>query len=200
MNASYFESGKADEVASFEMFIRSLPKDWGYFVTAGIDEAVDYACGLHFTDDDIAYLTAMDTFSDEYLDYLRHLRFDGEITAVPEGTPITNNSPIIRVTAKRPQAQLLETALLNIINSQTLIASKASRVVNAAGSAKVVDFGLRRAQGFDAGIKGARAAYIAGVVATSNVEAARDYDIPVSGTMAHSYVMGFQTELDAFRA
>lgn len=200
MNASYFDNGKADEIASFEMFVRTLPKDWGYLVAVGIDEAIDYACGVRFTDDDVAYLQGLGMFSDDYLDYLRHFRFEGEMIAVAEGTPITNNSPILRVTAKRPQAQLLETALLNIVNFQTLIASKASRVVNAAGRSQVVDFGLRRAQGFDAGVKGARAAYIAGVVATSNVEAAKDYGIPPSGTMAHSYIMGFTDEADAFRA
>ncbi len=200
MNAAYLDNSKEDEIASFEMFIRTLPPDWGYLVVAGIDEAVDYATKLGFRDDDIAYLQGLDTFSDEYLDYLRHFRFEGDITAISEGTPITADSPILRVTAKRPQAQLLETALLNIVNFQTLIASKASRVVNAAGKAKVIDFGLRRAQGFDAGVSGARAEYIGGVDATSNVEAAREYDIPPSGTMAHSFVMGFPDEADAYRA
>ncbi len=200
MNASYLDNNKTNEVASFEMFVRSLPKNWGYLVAVGLDEAIDYACNIRFTDDDIAYLKGLGIFSDDYLDYLHHFRFEGEITAVAEGTPVTNNSPILRVTAKRPQAQLLETALLNIVNFQTLIASKASRVVNAAGRSQVIDFGLRRAQGFDAGVKGARAAYIAGVIATSNVEAAKDYGIPPSGTMAHSYIMGFPEETDAFRA
>lgn len=200
MNASYIDNNKMDEVASFEMFIRALPTDWGYLVAVGVDEAIDYACGVRFTDDDVTYLQSLNTFSDEYLDYLRHFKFEGTITTLAEGTPITADSPILRVTAKRPQAQLLETALLNIVNFQTLIASKASRVVNAAGRAKVIDFGLRRAQGFDAGVKGARAEYIAGVEATSNVEAARDYDIPPSGTMAHSFIMGFPDEAEAYRA
>lgn len=200
MNAAYLDNGKEDEIASFEMFIRTLPADWGYLIAAGIDEAVDYATKLRFRDNDIAYLRGLDKFSDEYLDYLRHFRFEGDITAISEGTPITADTPILRVTAKRPQAQLLETALLNIVNFQTLIASKASRVVNAAGKAKVIDFGLRRAQGFDAGVSGARAEYIGGVDATSNVEAAREYDIPPSGTMAHSFVMGFPDEADAYRA
>ncbi len=200
MNAAYIDNGKEDEIASFEMFIRTLPPDWGYLIATGIDEAIDYALKVRFTDDDIAYLQRLNTFNDDYLDYLRHFRFEGDITALNEGTPITADSPIMRVTAKRPQAQLLETALLNIVNFQTLIASKASRVVNAAGKAKVIDFGLRRAQGFDAGVKGARAEYIGGVEATSNVEAAREYDIPPSGTMAHSFVMGFPDEADAFRA
>ena len=200
MNAAYIDNAKEDEIASFEMFIRTLPPDWGYFVVTGIDDAIDYATKVRFTDDDVAYLQGLDIFKDDYLDYLRHFRFEGDITALNEGTPITADSPMMRVTAKRPQAQLLETALLNIVNFQTLIASKASRVVNAAGKAKVIDFGLRRAQGFDAGVKGARAEYIGGVEATSNVEAAREYDIPPSGTMAHSFVMGFPDEVDAFRA
>jgi nicotinate phosphoribosyltransferase len=200
MNAAYLDSGKADELASFEMFIRGLPVDWGYFVAAGIDEAIDYVCRLRFSDDDVSYLQGLNIFKDEYLDYLTHFRFEGEIAAVREGTPFTSESPIFRVSAKRPQAQLVETAILNIINSQTLIASKASRVVNAAGSSKVIDFGLRRAQGFDAGIKGARSSYIAGAVATSDVEAAKIYGIHPSGTMAHSFVMGFDDECEAFRA
>jgi nicotinate phosphoribosyltransferase len=200
MNASYIDNGKADEVASFEMFIRSLPKDWGYLVAVGLDEAVDYACSVKFTDDDVAYLQQLKIFSDEYLDYLRHFRFEGEVATLREGTPITSNTPMLRVTAKRPQAQLIETALLNIVNFQTLIASKASRIVNAAGRSKVIDFGLRRAQGFDAGVKGARAEYIAGVSATSNVEAAKLYSLPPSGTMAHSFIMGFQDESDAYNA
>ncbi len=200
MNAAYIDNGKEDEIASFEMFIRTLPPDWGYFVAAGIDEAIDYATRVRFTDDDVVYLQGLNTFKDDYLDYLRHFRFEGDIIALNEGTPITADSPMMRVTAKRPQAQLLETALLNIVNFQTLIASKASRVVNAAGKAKIIDFGLRRAQGFDAGVKGARAEYIGGVEATSNVEAAREYDISPSGTMAHSFVMGFPDEADAFRA
>ncbi|MGD0803732.1 MAG: nicotinate phosphoribosyltransferase [Candidatus Bathyarchaeia archaeon] len=200
MNAAYIDNDKEDEIASFEMFIRTLPTNWGYFVAVGIDDAIDYATKVRFTDDDVAYLQGLNIFKDDYFDYLRHFRFEGNITALNEGTPITVDSPIMRVTAKRPQAQLLETALLNTVNFQTLIASKASRVVNAAGKAKVVDFGLRRAQGFDAGVRGARAEYIAGVDATSNVEAAREYDIPPSGTMAHSFVMGFPEEADAFRA
>jgi nicotinate phosphoribosyltransferase len=200
MNAAYIDNGKQDEVASFEMFIRTLPQDWGYFVAAGIDDAINYACKVRFKDDDVSYLQGLGTFTDEYLYYLHHFRFEGDITALNEGTPITADSPMMRVTAKRPQAQLLETALLNIVNFQTLIASKASRVVNAAGKARVIDFGLRRAQGFDAGVRGARAEYIGGVDATSNVEAAKLYGIPPSGTMAHSFVMGFRDEYEAFKA
>lgn len=200
MNAAYLDNQKADEVATFEMFIRSLPADWGYFVAAGIDEALDYVCQLHFNDEDISYLQGLNLFKPEYLDYLKRFKFEGDITAIKEGTPFTAETPIIRVTAKRSQAQLVESILLNIVNFQTMIASKASRIVNSAGNAKVIDFGLRRAQGREAGIKGARATYIAGVIATSNVEAARIYGIQPSGTMAHSFVMGFENEIDAFRA
>ncbi len=200
MNAAYLDNHKTDEVATFELFIRSLPKNWGYFIAAGIDEALDYICRLQFNDEDISYLQELKLFKPDYLDYLKHFKFEGNITAIREGTPFTAETPIITVTAKRLQAQLVETILLNIVNFQTMIASKASRIVNAAGNAKIIDFGLRRAQGIDAGIKGARATYIAGVIATSNVEAARIYGIPPSGTMAHSFVMGFKNEIDAFRA
>ena len=200
MDAAYIDNDMADEIATFEMFVRSMPKDWGYFVAAGIDEAIDYICNLRFSKEDIEYLKELGLFKTEFLEYLSLFKFQGDIKAIREGTPFTAETPIISVTAKRPQAQLIETILLNIVNFQTMIASKASRVVNAAGKAAVIDFGLRRAQGSDAGIKGARSTYIAGVIATSNVEAAKIYDIPASGTMAHSFVMGFQDEIDSFRA
>ncbi len=199
MDAAYLDNGKADEVASFEMFIRGLPKDWGYFIAAGIDEALDYICNLRFTEEDIGFLEEMDLFKPEYLQYLQDFKFTGDIYAVREGTPFMAETPIVRVTAKRSQAQLIETILLNIVNFQTMIASKASRIVNAAGDAKVIDFGLRRAHGGDAGITGARSAYIAGAIATSNVEAAKLYGIPASGTMAHSYIMGYLDEVESFR-
>jgi len=200
MNAAYLDNHKAEEIATFELFIRSLPQNWGYFIAAGINEALNYICQLQFNDEDISYLQKLKLFKPKYLDYLKHFKFKGNITAITEGTPFTAKTPIITVTAKRLQAQFVETILLNIVNFQTMIASKASRVVNAAGNAKVIDFGLRRAHGSDASIKGARAMYIAGVNATSNVEAAKTYEIPPSGTMAHSFVMGFRNEIDAFRA
>jgi nicotinate phosphoribosyltransferase len=200
MVAAYLDNRKADDIVSFEMFIRSLPKNWGYFIAAGVDEALDHICNLRFTMEDIEYLRDTGLFKPEYLDYLADYRFTGDIHAIREGTPFTAESPIIRVTAKRSNAQLVETLLLNKVNFQSMIASKASRVVNAAGNAKVIDFGLRRAHGGVAGIKGARATYMAGVIATSNVEAGKLYGIPVSGTMAHSFVMGFEDEVDSFRA
>lgn len=198
MDAAYWDNGK-DDVATFELFVRKLPKDWGYFIANGIEDAVDYATNLGFSDSDIDYLRNQG-FSDDHLQRFRDLKFTGEISAVREGTPITANTPILSIRSKRSQVQLLESMLLNTVNFQTLIASKASRVVNSAAPAKVVDFGLRRAQEKDAAMLGARACYIAGAVATSNVLAGKKYGIPISGTHAHSFVMSFDNEIDAFRA
>ncbi|MBR9701139.1 nicotinate phosphoribosyltransferase [Candidatus Woesearchaeota archaeon] len=200
MMAAYHESGKQDDIATFDLFIRKYPEDWGYLIAAGIEDAVDYATNISFSEDDISYLRDQGLFKDSFLDYLKDFKFHGEITAVPEGTPVAANTPLLRVTAPRSEAQLLETMLLNTVNFQTMIASKTSRVVNAAGLGKVVDFGLRRAQEKDAAMKGARAAYIGGAAATSNVAAGKEYGIPISGTMAHSFIMSFPTELEAFRA
>jgi len=199
MDAAYLDNDKADEIATFEMFIRSLPADWGYFVAAGVDEALEIICGLRFTADDIDYLRSTGLFKQVFLGYLEQFRFTGDIYAIQEATPFTAETPIIRVTGPRPEAQLVETILLNTVNFQTMIASKTSRIVNAAGEAKVIDFGLRRAHGGDAGIMGARSAYLAGAIGTSNVEAAKRFGIPPSGTMAHSYVMGYDDELQSFR-
>jgi nicotinate phosphoribosyltransferase len=198
MGAVYFAEQK-DDIATFDLFIRKLPKDWGYFLANGIEDAIDYLTSIKFQDDDIEYLRGQG-FSESYLDFLKGFKFEGEVYAVKEGTPIFANEPILRVTAKRSQAQFVETALLNMINFQTMIASKASRVVQASGDAKVVDFGLRRAQEEAAAMKGARACYLAGAVGTSNVKAGKQYGIPITGTMAHALVMSFPTELEAFKA
>ncbi|MDP1695879.1 MAG: nicotinate phosphoribosyltransferase [archaeon] len=199
MNAAYFRSRKNDK-ATFDLFIRKLPQDWGFFIANGIEDAVDYATNLSFEDEDIEYLGGQGLFDKSYLDSLKNFRFTGDIHAVREGTPIAPNTPLVRVTAPRMEAQLLETMLLNTINFQTMIATKANRVVNAASPARVVDFGLRRAQEKDAAMKGARAAFIGGAVATSNVLAGKEYGIPISGTQAHSFVMSFPSEIEAFRA
>ena len=199
MNAGYFARGKNDQ-ATFDLFVRKLPKDWGFFIANGIEDAIDYATNIGFNEDDIEYLREQVLFEEDYLNSLRDFRFTGYIYAVREGTPVTANTPILRVTGPRMEAQLLETMLLNTINFQTMIATKANRVVNAANQAKVIDFGLRRAQEMDAAMKGARAAFIGGAVATSNVLAGKEYGIPISGTQAHSFVMSFPTELEAFRA
>lgn len=198
MNAGYFARGKNDR-ATFDLFIRKLPKDWGFFIANGIEDAADYATNVRFNEDDIEYLREPGLFDEDYLNSLRDFRFTGDIYAVREGTPIAANTSILRVTGPRMEAQLLETMLLNTINFQTMVATKANRVVNAASPAKVVDFGLRRAQEMDAAMKGARAAFIGGAVATSNVLAGKEYGIPISGTQAHSFVMSFPTELEAFR-
>jgi nicotinate phosphoribosyltransferase len=199
MNAAYFGNDK-DDVATFDLFIRKLPQDWGYFIANGIEDALDYMTNLKFEAEDIDYLRGQKMFTEEFLDFLKDFKFEGDVYAVKEGTPIFSNEPIMRITAKRTQAQFVETALLNMINFQTMIATKANRVVNAAGKAKVVDFGLRRAQEEDGAMKGARACYVGGCVATSNVKAGQEYGIPISGTHAHSFVMSFPQELDAFRA
>lgn len=198
MCAAYFDNNK-DDTATFDLFIRKLPKDWGYFIANGIEDAVDYSTNIKFTQQDIDYLEKEFFFNKEFLGFLKDFKFMGYIYAVKEGTPIFPNEPILRVTGKRTQAQFLETMLLNTINFQTMIASKTSRVVNAASPEAVVDYGLRRAQEKDAALKGARAAYIAGAIATSNVLAGKEYGIPIKGTHAHSFVMSFPTELEAFR-
>jgi nicotinate phosphoribosyltransferase len=199
MNAAYLENNK-DDIATFDLFVRKLPQDWGYFIANGIEDAVDYTTNLKFTRKDIAYLREEGFFAPKFLNFLKDFKFQGDIYAVKEGTPVFPNQPILRVTGKRTQAQLLETMLLNTINFQTMIATKANRVVNAAYPAAVVDYGLRRAQEKDAALKGARAAYIGGAIATSNVMAGKVYGIPIKGTHAHSFVMSFPTELEAFRA
>jgi nicotinate phosphoribosyltransferase len=199
MNAAYFDNQK-DDNATFELFIRKLPEDWGYFIANGLEDAVDYAVNLEFNKEDISYLKEQELFKKDFLNFLRSFKFEGDIYTVKEGTPITVNTPLMRVVGKRTQAQFLETMLLNTVNFQTMIASKANRVVNIAAPAKVVDYGLRRAQEKDASIQGARATYIGGAIATSNVLAGKKYGIPIKGTHAHSFVMSFPTELEAFRA
>lgn len=198
MNAAYYARNKND-LATFDLFIRKLPKDWGFFIANGIEDAIDYATNISFSEEDIDYLRDQEIFNEDYLNKLRNFKFTGEIYAVKEGTPVTANTPILRVTAPRSEAQFLETMLLNTINFQTMISTKANRIVNAATPAKVVDFGLRRAQEKDAAVKGTRAAFVGGVSATSNVLAGKEYNIPISGTQAHSFVMSFPTELEAFR-
>ena len=165
-----------------------------------MEQAIEYIENLHFSEEDIAYLSDLNLFDEKFLDKLKKIKFTGDIDAIPEGTVVFPNEPLIRVKAPIFEAQLIETALLNIVNHQTLIATKASRIVQAAQGDSVLEFGLRRAQGPDAGIYGARAAIIGGCSATSNVLAGKMFDIPVQGTHAHSWVMSFPSELEAFRA
>lgn len=199
MGEMYLTQGKNDQ-STFDLFMRGMPKDWGYLVAAGIDEAVDTVTNLRFEDSDINFLNDQQLFRSDFLNYLREFKFRGDIKAMPEGTVFFPNEPIMRITGRRIEAQFLETVLLNTVNFQTLIASKSSRIVQAAQGRPVMEFGLRRAQGQDAAMKGARASYIAGFASTSNVLAGREYGIPLSGTMAHSAVTSFPSELEAFRA
>ncbi len=198
MGQGYFNEGKHEQLAAFDIFFRPN-KLITYSVAAGMEQVVDFLENLHFSDDDIHYLRSLGIFSEEFLSYLKDLRFTGDVLSVKEGEIVFPYEPILTVVAPIVQAQLIETPLLTFVNHETLIATKAAKIVDAAGGG-VMEFGLRRAQGADAGIYGARAAMIGGCVGTSNVYAGKLFNVPVSGTMAHSWVMNFDSELEAFRA
>jgi len=200
MMYGYFKNHMENNLAVFDVFFRRSIQDSRYAVVAGLEQLVAYIQDLHFDEEDLAYLRSLRLFDEDFLEILRNFTFTGEIYAMPEGSVAFPYEPLVRVKAPVMQAQLIETAVLNLINHQTLIATKASRVVYAAGNQGVLEFGLRRAQGPDAGIYGARAAIIGGCVATSNVLTAQMYDVPVKGTHSHSWVMSFPSELDSFRA
>ena len=199
MAAAFFRE-RMRETATFSLFARRLPPTRGFLVAAGQEDALAYARGLRFTADGIEYLHSLGRFEPEFLEYLATLRFTGEIRAVPEGTGIFPDEPMLEVTAPVIEAQLLESALLNACHLQSVLASKAVRVAIAARGRDLAEFGLRRSHGTDAALKAARCAWIAGFGSTSNVLAGRAYGIPVSGTMAHSFVTAFGDELEAFRA
>ncbi len=199
MLQAYHDEG-LDGMAVFELFVRHMPPQRNFLLTAGLDDVLNYLAELSFTESDLAYLESLHLFSESFLDSLRSFRFTGDIRAVPEGTALFANEPILEVAAPIPQAQLVETYLLNQITFQSLIASKGARVVEAAQGRPVVDFGARRAQGTDAALKAARSLYISGYASTSLVEAGRRYGIPVAGTMAHSYVQAHADEDGAFRS
>ncbi|MDO4572776.1 MAG: nicotinate phosphoribosyltransferase, partial [Clostridia bacterium] len=199
MMYGYYREGMAQNEAVFDVFFR--PKEnISYAVMAGLESVIDYINNLRFGEFDIGYLRTLKLFDEGFLAALSRLRFTGELYAMPEGTVVFPYEPLIRVRAPIMEAQLVETALLTLINHQTLIATKASRICYSAQGDSVLEFGLRRAQGPDAGIYGARAAIIGGCNATSNVLTGQMFNIPVSGTHAHSWVMSFPSELDAFRA
>jgi nicotinate phosphoribosyltransferase len=198
MLQAYVEEGMEGE-AAFSLFVRRLPPRRNYLVACGLGDVLRFLETLAFDTDALAYLGSLGRFSDRFLRYLERLRFTGDVHAVAEGTPVFAHEPILEVVAPMPQAQLVETLVMNQIHLQTTLASKAARVVAAARGRTVVDFGVRRMHGTDAGLKAARAFWIAGVDATSNVAAGRRYGIPVSGTMAHSYVQAHDDELEAFR-
>lgn len=199
MMQGYFKEKDANETVIFDAFYRSNPQSGSYAICAGLQQAIEYIKELRFYPDDIDYLRSTGLFEEDFLEYLANFRFSGDIYAIPEGTVVFPREPLVKVIAPIMEAQLIETALLNIINHQSLIATKAARVVHAAQGDGVMEFGLRRAQGPDAGIYGARAAMIAGCVATSNVLCGKMFDVPVRGTHAHSWVMSFPDELTAFR-
>ncbi len=202
MAAAYHAHGRTER-ASFELFVRRLPPERSYLVVAGLAQALEYLRDLSFSADEIAYLQSLPVFAQvapDFWDYLRGFRFSGNVWAMPEGTVAFANEPLLRVTAPLIEAQLAETFLLATLNFQTLIATKAARVVAAAAGRGVIEFGARRCHSFGAAIYAARAAFIGGCIGTSNVEAGRLFDLPVYGTSAHSFVMSFEDELSAFRA
>ena len=200
MGYGFYRHGKHEEEVVFDVFFRKNALIT-YSVFAGLEQAMDYLLNWRFDDEDIAYLRSLNLFSEDFLEYLKNMKFTGDVYAVKEGTPVFPGEPILTVKAPLIQAQFAETALLNILNHQTLIATKSSKICRATGGrGMVMEFGLRRAQGPDAGINGARAAIIGGCSSTSNVIAGQAFDVPVAGTMAHSWVMDYPTEYEAFRA
>lgn len=199
MLRSYFEEGLGGR-ATFSLFVRRLPESRNFLVACGLEDVLHYLERLSFTPALLRRLDRLDLFSADFLDRLSRLRFTGDVRALPEGTPCFAGEPLLEISAPLPEAQIVETFVLNAIHLQTVIASKAARVVHAAAGRGVVDFGLRRTQGADAGLKGARAMYVAGIDATSNVLAGREYGIPLGGTMGHSFIQAHGDELAAFRA
>ena len=200
MAGGYFENGFKDKIAYFDMFYRRNPDHGGFAIMAGVQQVVDYLSDLSFSEDDIAFLRSKGIFSEGFLEYLSTFRFSCDVWMVPEGTPIFPGEPIITVRGPVIQAQFIETMILLIVNHQSLIATKACRIARAAEGRAVMEFGSRRAQGADAAIYGARAAYIGGCVGTACTIVDRDMGIPALGTMAHSWIQMFDTEEDAFRA
>lgn len=200
MGNGYFQSGLQDRICYFDVFFRKCPDDGGFAIAAGLEQIIDYIQDLHFDPQDIAYLQSRNLFSPEFLEYLSRFRFTGDIWAVPEGTPIFPHEPIITVRAPAIEAQLVETFLLLAVNHQSLIATKASRVVRAAEGRTVLEFGSRRAQGSSGAIDGARAAFIGGCKGTACTISDQLYGVPAGGTMAHAWVQTFDTQYEAFRA
>ncbi len=200
MIQGYYTLGFKNRTVVFDLFYRRNPSGNGFAIAAGLEQVIDYIKHLQFTDEDVAYLKEKGCFREDFLSYLKDFRFTGDIWAVPEGTVVFPHEPLIRVTAPIMEGQFIETALLNIVNHQSLIATKAARVVYAAQGDAVLEFGLRRAQGPDAGVFGARAAVIGGCESTSNVLCGQLFGTPIRGTHAHSWIMSFSDELTAFQA
>lgn len=199
MANGYFEAGMADDIAYFDMFFRRVPDNGAFAIMAGVEQVVEYLDNLEFTDEDIEYLRSKGSFSESFLDYLKNFRFECDVWAIPEGTPIFPYEPILTVKGPVVQAQFVETMILLLVNHQSLIATKANRIVRAANGRPVMEFGTRRAHGESAAINGARAAYIAGCAGTACTVSDRDDKIPALGTMAHSWIQMFSNEYDAFK-
>lgn len=200
MMQGYFRNKTQNETVIFDAFYRNNPGDGGYAIACGLEQVIQYVQELHFSQEDIAYLRSLHIFEENFLAYLADFHFSGDIYAIPEGTVIFPREPLVKVVAPIMEAQLMETAILNIINHQSLIATKAARVCHAARGDGIMEFGLRRAQGPDAGTYGARAAVIGGCIGTSNVLCGQLFDVPVKGTHAHSWIMSFPDEYSAFKA
>jgi nicotinate phosphoribosyltransferase len=200
MVGAYYLLGKSQQKANFDYFFRKIPEDGGFCVAAGLEQLIEYIENLHFEPEDLDYLRSLNLFPPEVLLFFQNLRFTGDLYAVPEGTLVFPQEPIIRVTAPLPEAQFIETALLNILNYQTLIATKAARVCIVASEDPVIEFGVRRAQGPDGGLSASRAAFIGGARATSNLMAGKVFGIPVRGTVAHSWIESFPSELESFQS
>jgi len=198
MAYSYFKSNR-NEISTFELFIRNLPKNRNFLVSAGIDDIIKIISEFHFTDDDIKYLKSLKLFSDDFLDYLKNFKFKGDVWAIPSGQIYFPNEPVIRITADRISAQLLETIILNQFNFQSMIASKCARIIISSRGIPCIDFSPRRDHGIDSALKVAKVSYICNFIGTSNVLAGKIFNIPVYGTMAHSYIMSFSDEETAFR-
>ena len=199
MSNGFFENGFKDEIAYFDMFFRKIPDNGGYVITAGLEQFIEYIESLRFEEEDIKFLRNKNIFSEDFLQYLLNFKFTGDIYAMPEGTVAFPNEPIVTVKAPIIQAQLLETILLITINHQSLIATKASRIVRSAKGKPIIEMGGRRSQGYDGALYGARASYIGGITSTSNLLAGKMFDIPVEGTMAHSWIQFFDSEYEAFK-
>ena len=200
MGNGYLASGMRDQIVYFDLFFRNVPDGGGFAIAAGLDQVMDFVQNLHFSESDIEYLRNRKLFSEEFLEYLANFKFTGDIWAVPEGTPVFPREPILTVRAPAIQAQLVETFMLCTLNHQSLIATKANRIVRAAQGRTVLEFGSRRAQGGDAAVLGARAAYIGGCHGTACVLSDQLFGVPAGGTMAHAWVQMFDTEIEAFRA
>jgi len=200
MANGYLKNGIGNKIAYFDMFFRNVPDGGGFSIVAGLEQLIEYLKNLKFTEEDINFLEKKGLFDQEFLNYLKNFKFECDVWAIPEGTPVFPNEPLVVVKGPIIQAQFIETMILLTINHQSLIATKANRIVRAAQGRPVLEFGSRRAQGYDGAILGARAAYIGGCAATANTIAEKMFGIPAVGTMAHSWVQMFDSELDAFRA